>query len=62
LIGFGLGGRTMTELLKQDAIESDERAWDADFAAAPDKLKRLADRAFEDFRAGRTEPLDPEKL
>ncbi len=45
-----------------DAIESDERGWDAAFAGTPDKLKRLTTRALEDFRAGRTEPLDPEKL
>jgi len=45
-----------------DAIESDEREWDAAFARTPDKLKRLAARALKDFRAGRTTSLNPEKL
>jgi len=44
------------------AIEDDERRWDAVFALLPDQARRLADQALDDFRAGRTEPLDPDKL
>ena len=29
-----------------EALESDERRWDAAFAAAPDKLRRLARRVI----------------
>ena len=45
-----------------EALESDERRWDAAFAAAPDKLRRLARKALDEFHSGRTEALDPEKL
>ena len=44
------------------AIESDERRWDEVFARSRDKLGRLAQEASEDFRSGRTKPLDPDKL
>ncbi len=44
-----------------DAIESDQR-WEAALAKDPGKLERLADNALEDIRAGRSEPLDPDKL
>jgi hypothetical protein len=44
-------------------LESDNDArWDALFAQSPDKLDRLAQRALEDWEAGRATPLDPEKL
>lgn len=43
-------------------VES-ERRWDDLFSRAPSEtLKRLAAEALEDFRAGRTEPLDPDAL
>ncbi len=44
------------------AIESDARLWDALFARSVEKLDQLAEQALEDYRAGRTEPLDPDKL
>jgi hypothetical protein len=44
-----------------DEIES-ERHWDELFAKAPEKLRRLADQAWAEHEAGRSEPLDPEKL
>ena len=44
-----------------DEIES-ERHWDDLFARAPDKLRKLADEAWAEHEAGKTEPLDPEKL
>jgi hypothetical protein len=40
----------------------DEALWDAAFADSGEKLDCLADQALDDFRAGRTTPLDPEKL
>ena len=39
-----------------------EARWDQAFAGSQDALKRLADDAIGDFRAGRTEPLDPDDL
>jgi hypothetical protein len=45
-----------------DALEQDERRWDKAFADSAKKLESIADEVLEDFRAGRTEPLDIEKL
>jgi hypothetical protein len=42
-------------------VESDRR-WTATSLQHADKLRKLADEAREDFRAGRTSELDPEKL
>jgi hypothetical protein len=43
-------------------IES-ERRWDELFTRAPSgALERMAAEALEDFRAGRTTPLDPDQL
>jgi hypothetical protein len=42
-------------------IEADHR-WAATSLQHADKLRKLADEAREDFRAGRTSELDPEKL
>jgi hypothetical protein len=40
-----------------------ERRWDELFSRPPSKaLKRMADEALEDLRAGRTQPLDPDQL
>jgi hypothetical protein len=44
-----------------DEIES-ERRWDERFAGSPEKLRRLADRAWAEHEAGRSEELDPERL
>jgi hypothetical protein len=44
-----------------DEIES-ERHWDELFAKTPEKLRKLADEAWAEHEAGKTEPLDPEKL
>jgi aspartate/glutamate racemase len=38
----------------------DEARWDAAFEASQPQLKRLAEEALEEYRAGRTEPLDPD--
>jgi hypothetical protein len=45
-----------------EAIERDERRWDAAFAESSDKLAHLADEALDEFRSGRTSVLDIEKL
>ncbi|HLL89352.1 MAG TPA: hypothetical protein VK324_08615 [Tepidisphaeraceae bacterium] len=42
-------------------IES-ERRWDELFAKSPEKLQKLADKAWAEHEAGRSEPLDPERL
>jgi aspartate/glutamate racemase len=40
----------------------DESRWEAAFEASQPQLKRLAEEAVEEYRAGRTEPLDPDAL
>jgi hypothetical protein len=44
-----------------EELES-ERRWDELFAASPEVLQRLGDEALREYRAGRTEELDPDKL
>ncbi len=39
-----------------------ERKWAELFAASQDLLSQLADEALEEHRAGKTLPLDPDKL
>lgn len=39
-----------------------ERRWDELFAKSQDLLSRMAEEARQEYRAGLTEPLDPEKL
>lgn len=54
---------------KQDAIaalileelEEDQR-WDDSFARSPDFLAQLAAEAMAEYRAGKTQELDPEML
>ena len=46
-----------------DAIEADDRRWDAALNdPANPKLKALVEQALDDIREGRTVPLDPDKL
>jgi hypothetical protein len=54
---------------KQDAIATlileeleDEQRWDESFARSPDLLASLAAEAMAEYRAGRTQELDPETL
>jgi histidinol-phosphate/aromatic aminotransferase/cobyric acid decarboxylase-like protein len=42
-------------------LDADQR-WAAAFAGSQDALERLADEALEEYRAGRTKPLDPDAL
>lgn len=51
----------MTKLPEQAEIES-ERRWDELFAKSPDKLGKLADRAWAEHEAGGSEELDPDRL
>ena len=44
-----------------DEIASEHR-WDELFAASPDLLDDLANEALQEHRAGRTQPLTPDKL
>ena len=39
-----------------------EKDWDKSFASSLDVLERLADEAIADHRAGRTKPVDPDKM
>lgn len=39
-----------------------ERRWDGLFARSQDVLARMAEEARQEYRAGRTEPLDLDKL
>jgi hypothetical protein len=43
------------------AIEAD-KDWDKSFANSLDVLERLADETIGDHRAGRTKPVDPDKM
>jgi hypothetical protein len=42
-------------------IDADRR-WDELFAQPSEVIERMADRALENHRQGRTEPLDPDTL
>ncbi|MFN8473158.1 MAG: hypothetical protein U0822_13300 [Anaerolineae bacterium] len=39
-----------------------EQRWDTAFAQSSDILHQLAEEALAEYRAGKTEPLDPETL
>jgi HEPN domain-containing protein len=39
----------------------DQRRWDEAFSQPSEVIERMAEEALEDHRAGRTEPLDPDK-
>lgn len=54
---------------KQDAIATlileeieDEQRWDESFARSPDLLAKLAAEAMVEYRAGKTQELDPDIL
>ena len=54
---------------KQDAIATlileeieDERRWDESFTRSPDLLAKLAAEAMVEYRAGKTQELDPDIL
>jgi hypothetical protein len=40
----------------------DERRWDEAFARSPNMLAKLATEAMTEYRAGKTQELDPDKL
>jgi hypothetical protein len=44
-----------------EEVAADAR-WAAAFQRAPEALEQLADEALDEHRAGRTEPLDPDRL
>jgi hypothetical protein len=46
-------------ILEEVAVEG---LWAASFAARPDALEKLADEARAEYRAGKTQPLDPDTL
>lgn len=41
---------------------AEERQWDESFARSPDLLAKLAAEAMAEYRAGKTQELDPETL
>jgi hypothetical protein len=54
---------------KQDVIATlileeleEEQRWDESFAHSPDLLAKLAAQAMAEYRAGKTQELDPETL
>jgi hypothetical protein len=54
---------------EQDAIAAmileeleDERLWDEAFAKSPDILAKLGSEAMAEYRTGKTQELDPDKL
>jgi hypothetical protein len=54
---------------QQDAIAKmilaeleEEAKWDQSFARSPDLLAKLASEAMAEYRAGKTQELDPETL
>lgn len=54
---------------EQDALAAtilaeieDERRWTAAFERSADRLAELAREALAEHRAGRTQPLDPDKM
>jgi hypothetical protein len=40
----------------------DEQRWDEAFRRSPDALAHLAAQAMAEYRAGKTQPLDPDTL
>ena len=50
----------LAEVIRTE-LES-EAKWDELFAKSQPQLKRLAEEAAEEYRTGRTEPLDPDNL
>jgi hypothetical protein len=40
----------------------DEQRWDEAFSRSPDTLAKLAAMAMNEYRAGKTQELDPETL
>jgi hypothetical protein len=44
-----------------DEIES-ERRWDESLAKSPEKLRKLADQAWAEHEAGKSQELDPDQL
>lgn len=54
---------------KQDAMATlileeleDDQRWDESFACSPDLLAKLSAEAMAEYRAGKTQELDPETL
>ncbi|HLI81799.1 MAG TPA: hypothetical protein VKV03_17550 [Candidatus Binataceae bacterium] len=45
-----------------DALDQDDKRWDKAFKDSAKRLEAIADEVLEDYRQGRTEPLDIEKL
>ena len=41
-----------------EAIVADEVSWDEQFATSGDKLLQLAEEAIEEYRAGKTTPME----
>ena len=50
----------LAEAIKAEISSAQD--WDSAFARSQDVLEHLADEALADHRAGRTKPLDPEKM
>ena len=51
---------TLAALLLEEMAS--EARWDKAFAESADQLEKLGDEALAEFRAGKTLPLDPDRL
>jgi ribosomal protein L22 len=56
--------REVFDFARSLADRADEEAWEKSFSnpRAATKLRKLADKAIKEFNAGKTRPLDPDKL
>ena len=52
----------IADLARRVVYAIEDRRWNRSFAHSQDTLERLADEALAEARAGRTEPLDPDRL
>ncbi len=48
--------------LTQEELEEEDRRWEASFAKSRDFLDRMAEKVAADYKTGRTEPLDFDRL
>ncbi|MBX3084177.1 MAG: hypothetical protein KF716_21260 [Anaerolineae bacterium] len=52
--------RVVIEAIDAEAEVAEEAKWEASLAKSEDVLARMADKAHEDYLAGRTEEFDPD--
>lgn len=55
-------GKTIRDAARRIGYATEDRRWDRTTARNLPALERLASAALDEARAGRTEPLDPDRL